>query len=84
MNEISYRYCHFPPSIVQHAVWLYCRFTLSRCRDRETQFGFLSVRYTATAESIVMFAGVAHGLMPCLPKYGRTAFSAKRAAGDEI
>ena len=29
MNEISYRYCHFPPSIVQHAVWLYCRFTLS-------------------------------------------------------
>ncbi len=29
MNEISYRYCHFPPSIVQHAVWLYCRYTLS-------------------------------------------------------
>ena len=29
MNEISYRYCHFPPSIVQHAVRLYCRFTLS-------------------------------------------------------
>ncbi len=29
MNEIGYRYCHFPPSIVQHAVWLYCRFTLS-------------------------------------------------------
>ena len=29
MNEISYRCCHFPPSIVQHAVWLYCRYTLS-------------------------------------------------------
>lgn len=29
MNEISYRYCHFPPSIVQHAVWLYCRYSLS-------------------------------------------------------
>ncbi len=29
MNEISYRYCHFPPSIVQHAVWLYCRYTLN-------------------------------------------------------
>ncbi len=29
MNEISYRYCHFPPSIVQHAVWLYRRYTLS-------------------------------------------------------
>ena len=29
MNEISYKYCHFPPSIVQHAVWLYCRYTLN-------------------------------------------------------
>ncbi len=29
MNEISYRYCHFPPSIVQHAVRLYCRYSLS-------------------------------------------------------
>jgi transposase-like protein len=29
MNEISFRYCHFPPIIVQQAVWLYCRYTLS-------------------------------------------------------
>lgn len=29
MNEVSYRYCHFPPAVIQHAVWLYCRFTLS-------------------------------------------------------
>jgi transposase-like protein len=29
MNEFSYRYCHFPPAVIQHAVWLYCRFTLS-------------------------------------------------------
>lgn len=29
MTPISYRYCHFPPVIVQHAVWLYARFTLS-------------------------------------------------------
>jgi putative transposase len=34
MNEISYRYCHFPPPIVQHAVWLYCRYSLS-LRDVE-------------------------------------------------
>ena len=34
MNKISYRYCHFPPDIVQHAVWLYCRYSLS-LRDVE-------------------------------------------------
>ena len=31
---ISYRYRHFPGLIIQHAVWLYCRFTLS-LRDVE-------------------------------------------------
>ena len=25
----QYRGCHFPPEIITHAVWLYCRFTLS-------------------------------------------------------
>ncbi len=34
MTAISYKYHHFPPSVIQHAVWLYCRFTLSR-RDVE-------------------------------------------------
>ena len=34
MNEISYRNLHFPPSIVQRAVWLYARFNLS-LRDVE-------------------------------------------------
>ena len=29
MDEISFRCCHFPPSVVQHAVWLYCRYSLS-------------------------------------------------------
>ena len=29
MSPISYRYCHFPPTIIQHAVWLYARFSLS-------------------------------------------------------
>jgi transposase-like protein len=29
MRPISYRYCHFPPVIIQHTVWLYARFTLS-------------------------------------------------------
>jgi hypothetical protein len=29
MNEISYRRHRFPAAIIQHAVWLYFRFTLS-------------------------------------------------------
>ena len=29
MNAISYRNLHFPPSIIQRAVWLYVRFNLS-------------------------------------------------------
>ena len=29
MAEISYRRHRFPPEIIQHAVWLYLRFTLS-------------------------------------------------------
>jgi len=28
MAEISYRRHRFPPVIIQHAVWLYLRFTL--------------------------------------------------------
>jgi transposase-like protein len=34
MTPISYKYHHFPPSVIQHAVWLYCTFTLS-LRDVE-------------------------------------------------
>jgi len=29
MAPISYRCHRFPPQIIQHAIWLYCRFTLS-------------------------------------------------------
>ncbi len=29
MPPISYRYCHFPPTIIEHSVWLYARFSLS-------------------------------------------------------
>ncbi len=34
MTAISYRYCHVPPDVIQHAVWLYWRFT-SSFRDVE-------------------------------------------------
>src|SRR6266480_1338961 len=29
MDQLSYRRHRFPPSIIQHAIWLYLRFTLS-------------------------------------------------------
>ncbi len=29
MKPICYRCHRFPPQIIQHAMWLYCRFTLS-------------------------------------------------------
>ena len=29
MNQISYKRHRFPTEIIQHTVWLYCRFTLS-------------------------------------------------------
>ena len=29
MPKISYARCQFPPSIIQHAIWLYFRFPLS-------------------------------------------------------
>lgn len=28
MQSISYKHCRFPPAIITHAVWLYCRFNL--------------------------------------------------------
>ena len=34
MQALSYRRHRFPPAIIQHAVWLYLRFTLS-LRDVE-------------------------------------------------
>ena len=29
MGPLCYRRHHFPPEIIQHAIWLYLRFTLS-------------------------------------------------------
>ena len=34
MTKISYSGYRFPPEIIQQAIWLYLRFTLS-CRDVE-------------------------------------------------
>ena len=52
MFPISYRRHRFPPPIIQHAVWLYLRFTLSY-RDVEellAQRGLLQERPQMSAE----------------------------------
>jgi len=36
----SYRYHRLPPPIIQHAIWLYLRFTLSYVEDLLTERGF--------------------------------------------
>jgi putative transposase len=35
MDQASYTRHRFPPLIVQHAIWLYLRFTLSYCEVEE-------------------------------------------------
>ena len=42
MMELSYRRHRFPPVVIQHAVWLYLRFTLSY-RDVEDLLAWLEL-----------------------------------------
>ena len=44
MAQISYRRHRFPPIVIQHAVWLYLRFTLSY-RDVEELLAGLDISY---------------------------------------
>jgi hypothetical protein len=53
MAQISYRCHHFLPLVIQHAVWLYLRFTLRyrdvedcACGDRDGQADILWVSLT--------------------------------------
>jgi len=51
MNEISYKRHRFPPEIIQNAVWLYFRFTLSfrdvedLLAERGLDVSYESIRY---------------------------------------
>jgi putative transposase len=53
MAELSYRRHRFPPVVIQHAVWLYLRFTLSY-RDVEE---FLAERAGSTSPMRLSGAG---------------------------
>ena len=64
MAPISYRRHRFPPVVIQHAVWLYLRFTLklSRCRG-------LDISYESVGSWVLKFGpAIARGRRRCLPR----------------
>ena len=70
MAEISYRRHRFPPVIIQHAVWLYLRFTLSY-RDVEELLAErgLDISYESIRYWVLKFGPViARRLRRCRPR----------------
>ena len=70
MTPISYRRHRFPPVVIQHAVWLYLRFTLSY-RDVEellTERG-LDLSYESVRSWVLKFGpAIARRLRRCRPR----------------
>ncbi len=70
MNQISYKRHRFPAEIIQHAVWLYCRFTLS-FRDVEDLLAErgLDVSYESVRCWVLKFgAAYARKIRRCRPR----------------
>src|ERR1700724_2006030 len=66
MDHLSYRRHRFPPPIIQHAIWLYLRFTLSY-RDVEELLAErgLEVSYETVRRWVLKFGRRAAPLGPC-------------------
>src|SRR5205085_4823439 len=70
MDQLSYRRHRFPPPIIQHAIWLYLRFTLSY-RDVEELLAErgLDVSYETVRRWVLKFGpGIARKLRRCRPR----------------
>src|SRR3954471_24365849 len=70
MDQRSYRRHRFPPPIIQHAIWLYLRFTLSY-RDVEELLAErgLEVSYETVRRWVLKFGpGFARRLRRCRPR----------------
>src|SRR6202051_1138922 len=70
MAMISYRRHRFPPVVIQHAVWLYLRFTLSY-RDVEELLAErgLDISYESVRSWVLKFGpAIARGLRRCRPR----------------
>ena len=68
MDQFSYRRHRFPPPIIQHAIWLYLRFTLSY-RDVEELLAErgLEISYETVRRWVLKFGpGIARKL-PAVP-----------------
>ena len=59
MTPISYRRHRFPPVVIQHAVWLYLRFTLSYVEEllaeRGLDLSYESVRSGCSRSTLRIF-----------------------------
>ena len=70
MPHLSYRRHRFPPPIIQHAIWLYLRFTLSY-RDVEDLLAErgLEISYETARRCVLKFGpGIARKLRRCRPR----------------
>src|SRR5216684_2870555 len=70
MDQLSYRRHRVPPPIIQHAIWLYLRFTLSY-RDVEELLAErgLEVSYETVRRWVLKFGpGIARKLRRCRPR----------------
>ena len=70
MAPISYRRHRFPPVVIQHAVWLYLRFTLSY-RDVEELLAErgLDISYESVRSWVLKFGpAIARDLRRCRPR----------------
>jgi putative transposase len=70
MEQLSYRRHRFPPAVIQHAIWLYLRFTLSY-RDVEDLLADrgLAVSYETVRRWVLKFGPrIARKLRRCRPR----------------
>ena len=70
MDQLSYCRHRFPPAVIQHAIWLYLRFTLSY-RDVEELLAErgLDVSYETVRRWVLKFGpGIARKLRQCRPR----------------
>src|SRR6202521_5076793 len=70
MTPLCYRRHHFPPEIIQHAIWLYLRFTLSY-RDVEELLAErgLDISYETVRRWVLKFGpGIARNLRQRRPR----------------
>src|SRR5467141_3263304 len=70
MAPISYRRHRFPPVVIQHAVWLYLRFTLSfRAVEELLAERGLDISYESVRSWVLKFGpAIARGLRRCRPR----------------